>query len=218
MHQGIAILVRKGADRNGRCRNIVRIFYKLMNFAITCKTDKCKESVWLISIETDRLLLRNYRVTDFEDIIKYFSNEEVSRYEDFYPMSEEQVRNIITEWKDMDNRLVAELKSKRNVIGSVGYWIDDEGHYCIDYDFNTEYCGKGYATEASNALVHYLFESMGINTIYGDCDVQNVSSWKLLERLGFQRISQFDNQSYKNDENGNPILISTFLYKLDKAT
>lgn len=47
--------------------------------------------------------------------------------------------------------------------------------------------------------------------------MQNVSSWKLLERLGFKRISQLDNQSYKNDENGKPILISTFLYELDKA-
>lgn len=171
----------------------------------------------MITIETDRLLLRNYTVTDFEDIIKYFSNEEVSKFEDFYPMSEEQVRNIIMGWQDMDNRLVAELKSKGNVIGSVGYWIDDEGHYCIDYDFNPDYCGQGYATEACNALVRYLFESVGIRAIYGDCDVKNVLSWRLLERLGFQRIRKLDNQSYKNDKSGNPILISTFLYELDKA-
>ena len=171
----------------------------------------------MITIETSRLLLRNYRVTDFEDIIKYFSDEEVSKFEDFYPMSGEQVKNIITEWQDMDNRLVAELKSKQNVIGSIGYWIDDEGHYCMDYDFNPEYCGQGYATEAGNALIRYLFESVGISTIYGDCDVRNISSWKLLERLGFNRIRRLDNQSYKNDKNGNPILISTFLYELDKA-
>lgn len=73
-----------------------------------------KESASMITIETSRLLLRNYRVTDFENIIKYFSDEEVSKFEDFYPMSGEQVKNIITEWKDMDNRLVAELKSKQN--------------------------------------------------------------------------------------------------------
>lgn len=47
--------------------------------------------------------------------------------------------------------------------------------------------------------------------------MRNVSSWRLLERLGFQRIRQLDNQSYKNDEIGNPILISTFLYELDKT-
>ncbi len=168
----------------------------------------------MMKIETDRLLLRNYKESDFEDIFKYFSDEEVSRFEDFYPISEEQVRDIIAEWKNMENRLVAALKSEQIVIGSVGYWIDDEGHYCIDYDFNPEYCGQGYATEACNALVHYLFESLGIRAIYGDCDVRNVSSWKLLERLGFQRIRKLDHQSYKNDKNGNPIFISTFLYEL----
>ena len=90
----------------------------------------------MMKIETDRLLLRNYKESDFEDIFKYFSDEEVSRFEDFYPMSEKQVRNMIAEWKNMDNRLVTELKIKQKIIGSVGYWIDDEGHYCIDYDFN----------------------------------------------------------------------------------
>ncbi len=171
----------------------------------------------MILIETDRLLLRNYQVSDLDDILQYFSDEEVSKYEDFYPMSEEQVRSMITEWKDMDNRLVAELKSSQAVIGSVGYWIDEEGHYCIDYDFNPKFCKKGYATEAGNALVLYLFETVGVNAIYGDCDVRNESSWKLLERMGFQRIRQLDNQSYKNDENGNPIFIRTFLYELNKS-
>ena len=37
----------------------------------------------MITIETDRLLLRNYKVTDFGDILKYFSDEEVSKFEDF---------------------------------------------------------------------------------------------------------------------------------------
>ncbi len=51
----------------------------------------------MMKIETDRLLLRNYKESDFEDIFKYFSDEEVSKFEDFYPMSEEQVRDIIAE-------------------------------------------------------------------------------------------------------------------------
>lgn len=46
--------------------------------------------------------------------VNNFSGEEVSRYEDFDPMSEKQVKEIISEWKDMDNRLVAELKEKNN--------------------------------------------------------------------------------------------------------
>ena len=170
----------------------------------------------MVDIRTERLIIRNYKESDLVDIMNYFSNEEVSKYEDFYPMSEEQVRNIIAEWKDMDNRLVAELKEKQIVIGSIGYWVDDEGHHCIDYDFNPEYYGKGYAMEAGDALIQHLFWVIDVDAIYGDCDVRNVSSWKLLERLGFQRIKRFDNQSYKNDRLGNPILISTYLYELKR--
>ncbi len=171
----------------------------------------------MVDIRTARLIIRNYKESDLADIMKYFSNEEVSRYEDFYPMSEKQVRDIITEWKAMDNRLVVALKENQVVIGSIGYWVDEEGHHCIDYDFNPGYYGKGYATEAGDALIQYLFGMTDIDAIYGDCDVRNVSSWKLLERLGFQRIKRFDNQSYKNDAMGNPILISTYLYELKRT-
>lgn len=171
----------------------------------------------MVNLETERLILRNYRETDFCDILNYFSNEKVSQYEDFYPMSAAQVKEIIAEWKEMDNRLVVELKSTNIVIGSIGYWTDEEGHHCIDYDFNPEYGGKGYATEAGRELLSYLFETIGVTAVYGDCDVRNESSWKLLERLGFQRMQQLDNQSYKNDEKGQPIIISTYLYGLEKS-
>lgn len=168
-----------------------------------------------MKLETIRLVLRNYKTEDLSDVLTYFSDEEVSRYEDFYPMSKEQVKEIIDEWKEMDNRLVVELKSTAAVIGSIGYWIDDEGHYCIDYDFNPKYGGKGYATEAGRELVRYLFEVAGIDAVYGDCDVRNEASWKLLERLGFGRMEKLDGQSYKNDKDGQPILISTYLYGLE---
>ena len=58
----------------------------------------------MVLLETARLLLRNYKEEDFSDVMSYFSSEEVSRYEDFYPMSEAQVKKIISEWKDMDNQ------------------------------------------------------------------------------------------------------------------
>ena len=48
----------------------------------------------MIFIETKRLILRNYQTGDFADIRAYFSNEEVSRYEDFYPMTDAQIAEI----------------------------------------------------------------------------------------------------------------------------
>lgn len=167
-------------------------------------------------IETERLILRNYETEDLKAVHEWFSSEEVARYEDFAPMTKEEVSEIIQQWKSMDNRLVVELKADGQVIGGIGYWVDEEGHHCMDYDFNPAYGHRGYATEAGKALLKYMFEHMKLDAVYADCDTQNISSWKLMERLGFQRMQKLDNQSYKNDEQGNPIIISTYLYEIER--
>lgn len=168
----------------------------------------------MIKLETERLIIRNYKTEDYHDIYDYFSHEEVARYEDFYPMSGEEVKEQIDEWKDKDSRMVVEIKDQHKVIGSIGYFIDEDGDYSIDYDFNPIYGKKGYATEAGKELVRYLFSNLGVKKLYADCDTQNENSWKLLERLGFQRIGRLDNESYKEDANGNPILVSIYLYRI----
>ncbi|MDF2844658.1 MAG: family N-acetyltransferase [Herbinix sp.] len=168
----------------------------------------------MIRLETERLILRNYRVEDLNDIYEYFNNEDVARYEDFYPMSKEDVNELIDEWKDKDSRLVVELKDNNKVIGSIGYFVDEDGDYSMDFDFNPSYGKKGYATEAGKKLLSYLFHTVGAKEIYGDCDINNVNSWRLLEKLGFKRLKQIDNESYKDDMDGNPILISIYLYKI----
>ena len=166
----------------------------------------------MITLETERVILRNYHVEDIPDVFEYFSHEDVARYEDFHPMTMEEVTEEVTEWSTMDNRLVAVLKGTDKVIGSVGYWVDDDGDYSIDFDFNPKYGKKGYAFEAASKLLDYLFNEVKIPKIFGDCDVRNENSYKLMERLGFERIDKLDNESYKDDLDGNPILISIYIY------
>ena len=166
----------------------------------------------MIRFETERLIIRNYQLEDIKEVYDYFSNQDVARYEDFYPMSLDEVTEMVTEWSEMDHRLVAVRKEDNRVIGSVGYWVDEDGDYSIDFDFNPKFGKQGYATEAATKLLEYLFEELKIPKIYGDCDIRNENSWRLLERLGFERIEQLDNESYKEDEEGHPILISIYIY------
>lgn len=166
----------------------------------------------MIYLETDRLALRNYTMEDMEDLMEIFSQEEVAQYEDFDPMTKDEVNELIVDWIHKDHRMVVIQKNSNKVIGCVGYWVDEDGDYSIDYDFNPRYSKLGFATEAANKLLTYLFEELKILKIYGDCDIRNENSWHLLERLGFQRIQQLDNESYKEDDKGNPILISIYLY------
>ena len=170
----------------------------------------------MISFETERLILRNYTMDDVPAVHEYFSSEEVSRYEDFWPQTIEEVAEDLSDWKDMDNRMAVVLKETGELIGSVGYWVDEEDgetEYSIDFDFNPRFWHKGYARETSKEVVRHLTEDLRVKEICGDCDERNTASSNLLERLGFQLMEIVDD-ACKEDADGNPIMIRSKEYKL----
>jgi len=170
----------------------------------------------MIRFETERLILRNYTMDDAPAVHEYLSNEEVSRYEDFWPLTIEEVTEGLSEWKDMDNRMAVVLKETGELIGSVGYWDDEEDgetEYSIDFDFNPRFWHKGYAFEAAKEVVRHLTEDLHVKEIWGDCDERNIASSNLLERLGFELIEIVDD-AYKEDADGKPVMIRSKVYRM----
>ena len=113
----------------------------------------------MIFLQTDRLILRNYTMDDVSAVHEYYSDEEVTRYEDFWPMTSDEVREMLSEWKEMDNRMTVILKESGELIGSVGFWVDDdedETEYSIDFDFNPRFWHNGYALEAAKEVERYM--------------------------------------------------------------
>lgn len=51
----------------------------------------------------------------------------------------------------------------------------------------SQYWKKGYATEALQLMIHYAFEDMQFNRIQAHIFLENVSSQRLFERIGFKR-------------------------------
>ncbi len=169
----------------------------------------------MILPETDRLMLPNYTMDDVPAVHEYFSSEEVSGYEDFWPMTVDEVAAELSEWKDMDNRMAVTLKETGELIGSVGYWVDEEEgeeEYSVDFDFNPRFWNKGYAFEAAKEVVRHLTEDLHVKEICGDCDERNTASARLLERLGFTLLETVDD-AYKEDADGQPVRIRSRIYK-----
>jgi RimJ/RimL family protein N-acetyltransferase len=57
-------------------------------------------------------------------------------------------------------------------------WVIDPAH-----------SGRGYATEAVRAIMDFCFSDLGVRRIVANCFLDNVASWRLMERVGMRRES-----------------------------
>ena len=85
-----------------------------------------------------------------------------------------------------DEMTAVETKDTHKMIGNVYMGKRDFNTIEMGYVFNRNYWGHGYAAESCRAPIDDAF-AKGIHRIYAECDSQNENSWRLLERLGFER-------------------------------
>lgn len=169
----------------------------------------------MITIQTERLILRNYQEKDVRDYHEYMSLESTALHEDFEPYSLRQCQEAVLSRLTDDSYLVAQLKENGKVIGDLCHRAGEYETYEIAYDFNEHYGKKGYATEACRALVTHIFRELGGRRLYVGCNEDNENSWRLLERLGFRREAHcVEDVAFKKDEKGNPIYVNSYFYAM----
>lgn len=78
-------------------------------------------------------------------------------------------------------------KITNQFIGSTGYHHLDWEVPCVEigYWLRNSCAGTGYMTEAVNAITRYAFNQMMVKRIGVTCDINNIRSKKVIERLGF---------------------------------
>lgn len=178
-------------------------------------------------IETERLLLRPFLVTDAEDVFEYLEKPMVNCFACMKLNSiEEAQKAVIERAKDKELHFAIVLKENGKVIGEIEAMAEtaapDEKNAVLDtfspcWMLNKEYHGKGYAYEAARAFFDYLFYEKGARRIYAYTEDYNVSSQKLCEKLGMRREGMFlEFVSFVNDEEGNPIYENTIQYAILK--
>lgn len=84
------------------------------------------------------------------------------------------------------------LESSRLVIGMGGFKgpPDADGVVEIAYGVAPDYQGKGYATEAAQALVDYAFDSGRVCVARAHTFLESNASTKVLARCGFQKVGE----------------------------
>ena len=75
--------------------------------------------------------------------------------------------------------------SDNNYVGYAGLWkFFDENQPQLLYALLPEYTGRGYATEASQAIIDYAFSQLKYDYLIASTDTANSSSGQVCQHLG----------------------------------
>ncbi len=145
-------------------------------------------------LRTARLLIRPFELTDVNEYVARRNDPEVARYQDWtLPYSLEQGQKLVSELVAMNGpaneewwmAIVANAETGE-VLGDLALQLTWEGRTAeVGYTFASAHWGRGYALEALEALVEYLFEHVKVTRIFGMLHPDNPASAMLLERAGF---------------------------------
>ncbi|MGI9649489.1 MAG: GNAT family N-acetyltransferase [Acidimicrobiia bacterium] len=144
-------------------------------------------------IQTRRLLIRPLAESDAGNLAARRSDPQVAEYQNWpTPFPTNEALRIVNECLAMGGprndewwmAAVVELESG-SVIADVDIALTWDGRTAgIGYNFSPEYWGKGYATEAMQNLVDYLFGDLDVRRAFGLIHPDNVASAQVLERIG----------------------------------
>ena len=145
-------------------------------------------------IETERLLIRPFKMEDIEPSYTMNLHAEVSRYTgDGRIVSKKEierriVENVFGDYKKHGfGRLAVELKGENKFIGFTGLkYLEDLDEVDLGYRFMKEYWGKGIATESAKACVNLGFNTLGLKRMIAMVLPKNIGSIRVLEKLNFE--------------------------------
>lgn len=150
-----------------------------------------------MNINSERLQLRFISNEDIVVIHELHSFPEIDQYNALgIPKSLEETRSVVIPWIEENLKEnpkgytfhIQEGKSK-NFIGLFGLklWPSKHSRAEVWYKLHPNSWGKGYATEALQAILDICFNELGLHRVQAGCAVNNIASIKVLEKAGMIR-------------------------------
>lgn len=147
-------------------------------------------------IETDRLILRRYKIEDADAMYKnWASDSEVTKFLTWQPHPSVEVsRSIIEDWlkKYSDEKYyqwAIVLKDNGNEpIGgiSVVHMNEDISMVHIGYCLGRAWWRRGIMSEALKAVTDFMFDTVEVNRVEARHDPRNPNSGKVMQKCGMK--------------------------------
>ncbi len=142
-------------------------------------------------LKTERLLLRPFRMDDVEAVYRYASDARVAKHVRFRrhrnrAETRQAIRMMIGGGRF--SAWAVTLRPSGELVGACGFvapqWEHARGE--IGYWLGQPHWGKGYATEAVEAVLQHGFGTLRLNRIEAVCSPENPASSRVLEKAGMK--------------------------------
>lgn len=146
------------------------------------------------TVETERLILRRFVYTDDDAMLKNFiADEKVqSMYSEPVYTTKEAVKGLLDKYigsyeKEDCYRWAITEKTTGECIGQIAYFlVDSKNHFAeIEYCIGAAFQCRGYATEATKAVIAYGFERIHLHKVQICTKTINQPSRRVIEKCGF---------------------------------
>ena len=153
-----------------------------------------------LPITTSRLLLRRLRGMDWKDLHEFMSDEELFRFQDNHPLSEDE----ITQWLETDGHvklttpdqsfcLGIELQGSDKLIGYLAMRFADAQRLQATFTLlmNRSFQRKGFGAEALVAGMAFCFTDIAVHRVTSYCDSRNAAALGLFKKAAMRQEGEF---------------------------
>ena len=146
-------------------------------------------------IETDRLLLRKFAYEDAGSMLNNWVADDSVQHMYGEPSYKtiDAVNSLLDKYiggynDDHYFRWAVIEKESGECIGQIAYFLVDKNNHFgeIEYCIGKAFQGRGYASEATRAVIDYGFDRIGFHKVQICVRPSNISSRRVIEKCGFE--------------------------------
>jgi RimJ/RimL family protein N-acetyltransferase len=151
-------------------------------------------------LHTKRLHLRGLRLEDAVAISAYRSLPEVAKYQSWAQFGMEEATQLIADQLAAKSAVAGSwvqvmivLTESSQPIGDCGIHFPSNAPQQVELGITLDpsYHNRGFASEAIEGVLSYVFESLNMHRVSATTDAENKAAQNLFQRLGFRREAHF---------------------------
>ena len=149
-----------------------------------------------IELESERLIYRKFVDDDFPILFDWTNNFENMKYREG-PLDESKAHGYLnwlisnTNAEDITHCEYAVVRKYDNKLIGSAVLMNLPDNPEIGWTLHRYYWRQGYGTEMGKTMLHLGFDKLNFHRITSVCNIFNVASYRIMERIGMRREAHF---------------------------